>query len=428
MPQEEPIDRGRERRAMLRQARKRQQQLLRIRLMAAGVVLALCAALIYFLSRSAPQSADPQTVQAASTASSAPLRADQQVEEQLPETVIHFAAAGDLIVCDETVNAGGASYDYSDAFLDVLPLLADADLTVLNFEGNLVGSPYGTATASAPTQMLTALKEAGVDMLQVANSRSITNGITGLTATLQAVRAAGLEPLGAYATNADFRAGKGYTIREVEGIRIALVAFTKGMDNMSLPAGSEDCVNLLYTDYDADYQDVDTSGINQVMRALAEEQPDITIALLHWGSEYNDLISDSQEEIRDLLLSQGVDVIIGTHPHYVQSIEYNQDNGQLVCYSLGDFFGAADRAGTDYSIVLDLEITKDNNTGDTRVTDYSYTPICTTNDGGQHRVLRLEEAITGYEMNYVEAVTPATYEDLQYNLERILDRVQPDQE
>ena len=103
-----------------------------------------------------------------------------------PTTVIHLAAAGDLNVTDGTVAAGNRNgiYDYSGVFLDVAPILGAADLTVLNFEGNLYGAPYGSQNVSAPQQMVQALADAGVDLVQMANSWSIKNGISGLQATL----------------------------------------------------------------------------------------------------------------------------------------------------------------------------------------------------------------------------------------------------
>lgn len=418
----------RQRREQLRQQRLAQQRKLRLRLIAAGIVLAACGVLIYLVSRGGSRQ-EPQALTAVSqntapASNAAPLSASSQEAEE-PTTVIHFAAAGDLNVCDEVVNAGGVTYDYSRAFLDVLPLLAEADLTTVNFEGNVAGSPYGTVTGSAPPELLTALADAGVDLLQVANSQSINNGMIGLSSTLQAIRSAGLEPVGAYATNKEFRESGGYTIREVKGIRIAIVAFTKGMEGMALPEGSENCINLLYSDYATTYQQVDKDRITKILRAAAEEEPDITIALLHWGSKYNDKISDSQETIKNLMLSEGVDVIIGTHPHYVQAIEFNQEKGTFLCYSLGDFFGSAAQPGTDYSIILDLEITKDNETGVTKVTDYSYTPIYTEASADGYRVVRIQQAMTGYDSNYVDKVSADTYDSMTYALERIADRVSP---
>lgn len=72
----------------------------------------------------------------------------------------------------------------------------------------------------------------------MANSKSIAGGISGLSASLQAVPAGGPHRRGGLRTNADARKGKGYVIREVNGLRVALVAFTKGMDNMTCPTAA----------------------------------------------------------------------------------------------------------------------------------------------------------------------------------------------
>ena len=218
----------------------------------------------------------------------------------------------------------------------------------------------------------------------------------------------------------------------MEGIRIALVAFTKGMDNLGLPAGSEDCVNLLYEDYSTDYKKVDTERIERVLRNVREEQPDLTIAMVHWGSEYNEEISDSQKKICKQLQEGGVDVIVGTHPHLVQKVEYDPVKKTLVAWSLGDFFGDAVMAGTGYSIILDLEITRDNATGETFLSGWEYIPIFTLKPDqsaiGGHRVVRIREAMERYEAGFLGRVTEDAYGDMEYALGRIEKRVNPPKE
>ena len=86
------------------------------------------------------------------------------------------------MVCDETVNAVGDSGDYTTTFQDVMPILAKADLACLNFEGILARSALRHRQRLRPEAMLTALKNAGVDVLQMANSKSIAGGISGLSA------------------------------------------------------------------------------------------------------------------------------------------------------------------------------------------------------------------------------------------------------
>ena len=358
----------------------------------------------------------------------------EPVSSDEPTTVIHVAAAGDLRVTDQTVKSGIAEngYDYTNVFMDVTPVFSAADLALLNFEGNLLGAPYGTESTSAPADLAKALKAAGVDLVQMANSTTITDGMAGLKKSLAGLRDVGLEPLGAFSDTQEFQKYKGYTLVNVQGIRIAFVAFTKGMGGLSLPAGSENCVNLLYTDYATTYQEIDKTGINAILSDVAREKPDLTIALVHWGSEYKDMVTDSQKSIANLMKQGGVDVVLGTHPHMLHEIEYDELTGQLVAYSLGVFFGDAERAGTDYSIILDLEITRDNNSGETKVTNYSYTPVYTLTEerspDGQRRVVCLEQAMQAYEDNFVDRVSEEVYGDLEYALSRIKDRTEPEKE
>ena len=213
------------------------------------------------------------------------------------------------------------------------------------------------------------------------------------------------------------------------GVKIAFVAFTKGMDGMALPAGSEKCVNVLYTDYSSTYQKVDTEGITSIMKAAASQRPDLTGVLLHWGSEFNDQISDTQEDMVDLFQKLGADAIIGTHPHYVQQMSLNKETGFFVAYSLGDFFGDAARAGSEYSVILDLEITKDNRSGETSITGYSYTPIFTVTEKGKPaKVVRIHEAMKARDELFLDRINDETYAAMEYALGRIEARIHTDEE
>ncbi len=340
------------------------------------------------------------------------------------DTVIHFVAGGDVNITDKVVASGGPQYQYSDSFLDILPALTAGDLTALNFEGNAVGTPYGSAMVSAPPQLLTALRYAGVDVLQTANSEALTNGLRGLAATNEAIRAAGIQPLGTYKDQAEFQQYQGYLVYEIQGIRIALVAFTKGMDGRNLPEGSESCVNLLYADYSSNYKEINEAGITAVLNAVEVVQPDITIALVHWGSEYNDQISSTQQKICKLMGSLGVDAVIGNHSHHVQSMGFDKDAGLFVAYSLGDFLGDATAVGTDYSVLLDLQITKDGATGKVSITDYDYTPIYQYYDeNGSLRLLRIREALAAYENDYISKVPAEVYQAMKSALQSIEKRV-----
>ena len=91
---------------------------------------------------------------------------------------------------------------------------------------------------------------------------------------------------------------------------------------------------------------------------------------------------------------------------------------------MGDFWGDAARAGSEYSVVLNLEITKNNETGDTRVTNYTYTPIFTVNEAEKPlRVVRIRETMTAYEQGYINRISEETYNAMTYALDRIKARI-----
>lgn len=381
-------------------AAARKKLLWRIGMIAAG--LALIVGIIVLLSQCSREEPAPEPV----------------VGE---DTVIHFTAGGDLNVTDKLISVGQRGYE--DVFRDVAPLLADADLSTLNLEGNLAGAPYGSATGSAPQSLAYALRKTGLDMIQLANSFSNSRGPSGLHTTIDNAVAAGLEPVGVFKDTPQFREKRGFSLFQVQGVKIAVVAFTKGLNGMSLLSGNEDCVNLLYTDYDSTYQRVATERISAVLDDIDREKPDLVIALVHWGSEFNDNISSTQKSIVRLLQSRGVDAIIGTHPHYVQKIEYNEQSGQLLAYSLGDFLSDASVAGTEYSILLNLEITKFAATGETKITNYSYTPLFSLSTEDSLQVVRLENAMAAYESGHLDAVTEELYNKMVYAQKRIEARV-----
>ncbi len=394
-----------------------------VRLLAFFALLLVCLlVLVIVLVRSLSQ--DPTLSTPSDTTQST--QPSQPLE---PETVIQIAIGGDINVTDKVVSSGeqNGRYDYDSVFLDVAGIFAQADASLLNFEGNLSGAPYGTESTSAPQELMQTLASMGVDMVQLANSCTVNNGLTGLTSTLNGVRSAGLEPLGVFASSQEFRETQGFTIRNIGGLRVAFVAFTKGVGSLGLPAGSQDRVNLLYTDYSSTYKNVDVEGITDILQAIQAQKPDVTIAMLHWGSEYNNMISDSQKQIVELLQKNGVDAIVGTHPHYVQQVQFDPQLGQVVAYSLGDLFGDGEKAGTNYSIILQLQITRNNQTGETKITGCDYVPVFIAPaqaEGEQLRVLRIREAMAMYESNHISKVSQETYEAMKYALTRIESRVE----
>ena len=411
-----------------RQRRERYQTRKRQAALRLVCVICLCIATLLVLCVVLLRSCDQTPNVSASQPSATQL--PQATEPSAPkegQSVITVVAGGDVNVTDQVVAAGmkDGRFDFSAMFMDIAPVFAGADVGIINLEGNLVGAPYGTESGSAPQELMEALERAGVDFVQVANSYALKNGILGLNTTIDRIRQAGMEPLGAFESQQAYEQSQGFTLKEINGIRVAFVAFTKGMGGLSLPSGSEDRVNLLYKDYATTYKQIDEAGIRATLQAVQAQQPDVTIALLHWGSEHKSIISENQKKIKNLLLEAGVDAIIGTHSHYVQKVEYDARAGTVVAYSLGDLVGDATATDTNYSILLQLQITKDHATGETKITACSYESVYTLTpgrDGEAIRLVRLDPAMAMYENNHVNKVSAKAYESMKSAKSKILSK------
>ena len=363
-------------------------------------------------------------------------QAEQAQADADKYTSITVAAVGSISVSDpQLADARTADgYDFSPSFFGAADLLSGADLTVADLECNFAGSPYGTATSSAPNVLADNLAGLGIDLLQTANCASIANGMAGLESTIVNIRRAGMQPVGTFASSQDWRDSGGMTMVEVGGIRVAFIAFTKGLGNMSLPENSAKCVNLLYTDYDTNYSDLDTSGIVSAMAGVRKQDPDVIIVLVHWGSEYSRQVSESQKRLARLLYENGADAIIGTHSHMVGPIDEHTvtlDDGTekdvVTAYDLGDFYTGSTKPGTQTSAVLRMTFTRNNWTGKVRLSECSYQPLFCADLGtsvpNRYQVLGIENAIALYEQDYVYRVSEETYERLKEELEEFPEHI-----
>lgn len=347
-------------------------------------------------------------------------------------TVVTLAAVGDIFPTDDMLldaKHGNGVYDFSPQFSGMIAALTSADIAIGNFEGVFAGEPYGSESGSYPDALAQTLHEIGFQVLQTANSYSIQQGISGLERTISVLEGAQIVPLGTYA-NAE---SNPCLIAEVNGIRFAFVAFTKGVGGMSLPEGESYRVNLLYSDYDSNYSKIDYDGISAVLDVARRQKPDVIIASLHWGSENVSAVSDTQEKIADYLFENGVDVIVGSHSHLVGQIEQRTvtaNDGRvknvLVAYSLGDFCAAAD-GEANLSAILNVEFTKEN--GVTVISDYGYTAVAAVDYGAsvadRYAIVEADTAIALYESNHYQAVSLEIYEKLTQKRESLAQSVSP---
>lgn len=356
------------------------------------------------------------------------------VEEEHGRTIT-LAAVGDIMCYDEQMQDAmtGSGYDFHPVFAEVTETLTAADLTVGNLELNFAdGNPYkGKPDFNAPPELATALAAAGFDVLATANTYSIQYGINGLYSTLLHVQQAGMDPVGTFYTESDRKLNGSAVIRDVGGVRVAFLAYTKGVNNMYLPDGYEYCVNLLYEDYYYQYTGFRKAAILSDIQTVKDLDVDIIVCMLHWGSEYETEISESQEEIADTLLEAGVDVILGSHSHVVGEVELREVSGSdgetrqgLVAWSLGNFYSFMSREGTMESLILQIGLRVEED-GTVSFESVDYVPVCTSYEGAgeKFRITNIDTQVDKYLSVAEDAVDAATYENLQGIARRIEKRV-----
>ena len=277
------------------------------------------------------------------------------IDSILPADTLRLLFVGDLMQHQGQINAARTAkgYDYSTCFEYVKEEISRADLAIANLEVTLGGKPYkGYPAFSAPDEFLTAIHNAGFNVLVTANNHSLDRGRPGLERTIQLIDTLKIPHAGTY-INSEAREKEYPLLLEKNGFRIALLKYTYGTNG--IPDTPPNIVNYIDTTIIA--KDIETG------KAL---KPDAIIACMHWGIEYQSLPNKEQKFLADWLLRKGVDHVIGSHPHVVQPIEVRTDSltndKHLIVYSLGNFISNMSARRTDGGLMVRMELVKDSTT------------------------------------------------------------------
>ena len=259
---------------------------------------------------------------------------------------------GDLMQHQAQIDAAlrtDGSYNYNHCFSLVKERISRADLAIGNLEVTLGGEPYrGYPQFSAPDEFLYAIKDAGFDILATANNHSLDRRRKGLERTLTLIDSIGLTAVGTY-RNIDDRIQRYPLIVEKNGIRIALLCATYGTNGIGTTPPN--IVNSL-----------DRKELTTDIQTAHAMNPDVIIAFVHWGNEYQQIPNSGQTEMVQWLIDQGVDHIIGSHPHVIQPVrlfphtEYPTQHA--VVYSLGNYVSNMSITHGDVGMVVELIIEK----------------------------------------------------------------------
>jgi len=263
---------------------------------------------------------------------------------------------------------GNDQFDFTHEFELAAHAMGNADFTIANLEttiGKYNGKNYsGYPQFNSPDAILATLRDTGIDMFTLANNHMLDRWFDGMKNTVGWVEQYGFEHVGAYRTQEE---RDGVMILELNGIKIGFLAYTQSTNTME-DRGCDPAVKVYGVPY---LSRADFEGDVRKLRAAGAE---VIIAMPHWGAEYKTAPDDNQKYYARKLVEAGVDIIIGSHPHVVQPMGFQ--NGAFIMFSLGNFISDMTNsaaAGTDAGVILPITITEQND-GSFEVTNVGYIP------------------------------------------------------
>jgi poly-gamma-glutamate capsule biosynthesis protein CapA/YwtB (metallophosphatase superfamily) len=268
-------------------------------------------------------------------------------------TKISLLFMGDIMGHDEQIwsaeNMETHTFNYDDVFRYIKNDISEADVSIANFEVTLAGPPYnGYPTFSSPAELAVACKNAGIDIFVTANNHAADKGKNGILSTLYRLDSIGIPHTGTFADPVA-RDILYPMIIEKNGFSIALLNYTYGTNGITVPPPV--IVNML-----------EKNLVTADIEKAKSKNPDAIILFLHWGTEYDTIPAISQTEMADYFFSLGVDLIIGSHPHVLQKMEWNKSDtlttDRIVVYSLGNYVSNQRTVRRDGGAMVRIELAK----------------------------------------------------------------------
>ena len=318
----------------------------------------------------------------------------------------------------DAYNSQTDEYDFSYVYEDIKNYTLSSDITIGSLETTFAGKEKGYSnypTFNTPDSLATALKDIGVDVVSLAGNHALDYGYNGLCRTIDVFDNIGLSHLGTYKTAED---QEKILIKDVKGVKIAFINYTYGTNGIPLPSGKDFCVNLIDKDF-----------IKKQINQAKEQNVDMIVACMHWGTEYRTTANSEQKDLANFLFENGVDVILGNHPHVLEPMEKKtitlQDGTTkdvFVVYALGNFTADQRDEITRDSAILNLTITK-NYDSKISIDKVNYVPIYmyknTNVSTHKFKILDIEKTIKDYEEGKNTSINSTVYNNLKKQLEKI---------
>lgn len=307
------------------------------------------------------------------------------------DKTIHVVAAGDNLVQtavyrEASYHSTDGTYDFSPMYENVRSIIESGDISILNQETLICNGEYEISGTNfnfnSPVELGDDMIDLGFNVFTIANNHVLDKGTGGLEATLDywdsRIAANDIAVCGAYRNEQDMQNIRTMT---VNGVTVAFLAYTEHMNGYSIPSDSPLRV-VLTSETDVIQQQIEQA--NQIA--------DVVIVAAHWGVEDTHTVSDDRRVLAQEMVDWGADLIIGTHPHTAETMEYltRADGTQgFVYYSLGNFISAQTDNFNLVGEIADLDITVDGDTGAVTLENVGAIPVINHYDDGSFSNMRL---------------------------------------
>ena len=275
-------------------------------------------------------------------------------------TKVSMAMVGDALIhatvyltANRYANYNG--YDFKPMLKYTKELIQDYDLAYYNQETILGGKELGLSTYplfNSPYEVGDAFIDAGFNLVSLATNHTLDKGERGiLNSRAYWNKQENVVAAGSYSSNEE---RDKIIVSEKNGLTYAFLSYTTYTNGLIVPKGKEYLVNV----YDKEKVKKDVEAY--------KDKVDVIMVAMHWGTEYVSYPTTAQKEIANYLASLGVNLIIGTHPHVIEPIEYIGDT--LVIYSLGNFVSSQVGVERLTGLMASLDIIKEEYHGETKIT------------------------------------------------------------
>lgn len=311
-----------------------------------------------------------------------------EVEKNLPEETtetkvdpapkisnINLLAVGDIMFHSPQFRAAydkdSNTYDFTPSFKYIKKYVQNADIAIANLETVIAGEEYGFhgfPRFNTPKEALLALKDTGFHILNTANNHALDRGKKGIINTIDYIEEYGMKNIGTYKDE-----NYSILIEEVEGIKIAFLSYTYGLNGLDSLLTKEELSFMV--------NQIDEDKIQKDIENAKSQEVDLIVVYIHWGHEFHRNPWPTQIDLGEKMVDWGANIIFGSHPHVVQKSQIIEKDGKdnFIIYSLGNIISNQrnENMGISYAedgVMVNLEIEKDFITEETKIKSINYIP------------------------------------------------------